>query len=404
MRRVLIVIGVVAIAATGACAALQSPAAVTCPRLQAAPTIDGQMGSAEWTGAAAVGPCVLDGGGMPSMITDAYLGFDDNALYIAARMADPQPMKLQSAAMERDGAVEADDSFTVLLDPGNDGVDVMKLTVNSAGIELDAIDGDVAPTVAWRSAAGPTERGWEVEIAYLFGGGGTPAAGTVWGFNVRRNAPRIFERSSMTGGGLGAVIFAGPALRAEVEPIDSPWFGANTMPVRLTNLSAAEQTVKVNVRVTGETRRAHFFDVSKLTLAPGEARDLPVTYQALRGGRCGVELSVQVVEGAAALTALRTADMPFELPPLGKQLDGALTYITDAYAVYVRVPANLRPFDGAQQLDMLLARWRYLDSQQQQRASLTQDVAMALVNRAQALAEDASLLAQSYRGLVPQEQ
>jgi hypothetical protein len=45
---------------------------------------------------------------------------------------------------------------------------------------------------------------------------------------------------------------------------------------------------------------------------------------------------------------------------------------------------------------MLLARWRYLDSQQQRRASLTPDVVMALVNRAQALAEDAVLLRKQF--------
>lgn len=398
MRRVLIVVGVLAIAVTAAPAALQSPPAVTCPRLQTAPTIDGLMGTAEWAGAAAVGPFVLDRGGMPSLITEAYLGFDDNALYIAARMTDPQPLQLQCAATERDGAVEADDSLTVLLDPANDGAEVIKLALNSAGIEFDAIDGDTTPTVAWRSAAELDERGWVAEVAYLFGSGGTPETGATWGINIRRNTPRIRERSSMTGAGLGVTTFARPAIRAEVEPIDSPWFGENTMPVRLTNLGAGEQTVKVNVRVTGETRRAHFFDVTRLTLAPGEARDLAVTYLARRGGRCSVELSVQAVEGTTALTALRTAQMPFELPPLGRQLDEALSYITDAYEAYVRMPEDARPFDGASQLDMLLARWRYLDSQQQQRASLTADVMMALVNRAQALSEDAALLARDFQG------
>ncbi len=400
MRRVLIVIAVLTIAAAGAYAALDSSAAVTCPKMQTAPTIDGSVGRAEWSGSAAVGPFVLQGGGMPSLVTEAYLGFDDEGLYVGARLADSQPIQLQCDATARDGAVQADPSFTVLLDPGKDGADVITLAVNSAGVEYDAVDGDTGPTVAWRSAAEMTEGGWSVEIAYLFGAGGTPEAGARWGVNLLRNAARINQRSSMTGGGIGTMTFAEPPLRAEVEPIDSPWFGENTLPVRLTNLSAGEQTVKVNVRVTGRTRRAHYFDVTKLTLAAGEARDVDVEYMVQRGGRCDVELSVQAIEGTTAVTALRTARMHFELPPLGRQLDEALSYVTDVYEVYVRIPEDRRPtFDGAVRLERLLARWRYLDSQQQQRASLTPDVVMALVNRAQALSQDAALLEREFRQL-----
>lgn len=392
MRRVLIVIGVLAVATSGALAALQSPATVTCPRLQTAPTIDGQMGSAEWAGAAAVGPLVLTGGGMPSLTTEVHIGYDGDALYIGALLRDPAPAMLQCGATERDGAVEGDPSLAVLLDPGNDGVEVMKLAVNSGGVELDAIDADVGPTLAWRSEVSAVDGGWVVEIAYLFGAEGAPEVATKWGLNIRRNAPRMSEVSSMTGGGLGTTTFGRPPLRAEVEPIDNPWFGENTLPVQLTNLSQERQVVKVNVRVTGENRRAHFFDVTKLTLSGGEVRDVAVTYAAMRGGRNEVELSVQSIEGDVALTALRTARMHFELPPLGQKLDEALSLITNAYQSYVLIPKDERPFDGASRLDMLVARWRYLDSQLQRRASLTPDVMMALVNRAQALAEDAVLM------------
>ncbi|MBD3291929.1 MAG: hypothetical protein GF393_03330, partial [Armatimonadia bacterium] len=191
MRRVLIVIGVLAIATTGVHAALQSPAAVTGPRLQTAPTIDGQLGSSEWAGAAAVGPFVLEGGGMPSLLTEAYIGFDGDALYIGAHLRDPLPTQVPCAATARDGAVEADPSLAVLLDPRNDGTDIIKLAVNSAGVELDAIDGATDPTLAWRSAVKVGDHGWMVEIAYLFGAGGAPQDGAKWGINLRRNTPRI---------------------------------------------------------------------------------------------------------------------------------------------------------------------------------------------------------------------
>ena len=39
-----------------ACPGMAAPAAVTCPRLAVAPTLDGTVGDAEWSGAAALGP------------------------------------------------------------------------------------------------------------------------------------------------------------------------------------------------------------------------------------------------------------------------------------------------------------------------------------------------------------
>ncbi len=393
MRRVLLVSGILAVMAATPPAALSSPAAVSCPRLEVAPTIDGLLGAGEWSKAAAVGPFILEGGGMPALVTEAWIGFDDQALYVGARLQDPMPLAVRSAASLRDGDVMADDSLTVVLDPGDDGVGIMELALNATGTEYDAVDGDASPTVAWRAATHLDERGWLVEIAYAFGEGAVPADGDTWGLNLRRNAPRVAERTSMTGDATrGTLIFGHPALRCRVAPIESPWYGENAASASITNLADAEQTVKINVRVTGPTRRAHHFNVTKLTLAAGESRDLSLAYQVRRGGRCAVELSVQVIAGTEALTALRTAPMVFELPALGAELDSAVSCIAGAYKTCALMPEDARPFDGASRLDMLLARWRYLDSQQQRKASLSPDVVMALMNRARALTQDAILL------------
>ncbi len=393
MRRVLLVLGVLAVTAAVPYAALSSSAAVSCPRLEQAPTIDGLFGDGEWDRAAAVGPFVLETGGMPSLTTEAYIGFDDQALYVAARLHDPMPSALQCAAGERDGAVMADDSLTVTLDPDDDGAGIMTLAVNASGTEYDAVDGDAARTVSWRSATHLVEDGWLVEMAYRFSDGEAPADLSTWGLNLRRNAPRVAERSSMSGAGVrGTVMFGRPLLRCEVAPIGEPWYGENIVNVRLTNLAASEQIVKVNVRVTGPTRRAHFFEVTKLALAGGEVRDLTARYLVQRGGRCAVELSVQGIVDLQALTAVRTASMAFELPALGAELDEAVAEIAAAYTAFALLPAEARPFDGASRLDMLLARWRYLDSQQQRKASLSADVVMALYTRARTLTDDAIAL------------
>ncbi|MGC9316889.1 MAG: hypothetical protein ACP5KN_02490 [Armatimonadota bacterium] len=394
MRRVVLIIALLATGAACCDAGLSSPAAVTCPRLATAPTIDGTLNEGEWARAAMAGPFILEADGVPSLRTEAWLGYDETALYVAAQMQEPMPLAVQCAAAQRDGAVTSDDSLTIVLDPENDGESVITLAVNPEGTEYDAIDGDTQPTIAWDSATAVGESAWVVEAAYLFGAAGAPEVGAIWGLNIRRHAPRIAETSSMTGeaGAVGSVSFGRPALRCEVPPIGDPWYGSNTTDVALRNLDAEPQTVKLNVRVSGPTRRAHFFDVQKLTLGSGEARTVPVTWQVNRGGRCSVELSVQVVEGTTALTALRTAQMPFELAPLGATLDEAVERIAKAYRTYVFLPEDARPFDGASRLTMLLGRWRYLDSQQQRRASLTPEEVLVLLGQAKRLVEDAILL------------
>lgn len=393
MRRVLLVVGVLMATTAVSYGALSSPAAVSCPRLTSAPTIDGAIDSGEWARAAAVGPFVLRNGGMPALPTQAWIGYDSDALYVAARLIDPMPLGARCVATLHDEAVMADDSLTVVLDPGNDGVGVIELAVNAAGVEYDAIDGDPSKPVNWSSAVQVGEDGWVVEIAWEFGAEGAPSGVQSWGLDLRRNAPRVAERSSMAGPMARATMLVdGPALRCELQPVRDPWYGENRISVRLVNLTNAHQTVKVNTRVTAPTRRGHFFEVTKLTLGPDEARELTVRYLVQRGGRSGVEVSVQVVEGASAITALRTANMGFELPPLGEELDRALAHITEAYVAYAMLPEDARPFGGASRLDMLLARWRYLDSQQQRKASSTVDVVMALVTRARTLADDAAAL------------
>ncbi len=403
MRLVLSVIVALAVAATGACAAPTGLPMVTFPALQSPPTIDGMMDEAVWGSATTIPPPLLASGGRPSLDTTVRVGFNARALYIGARMQTSGGPDHGAAATVRDGAVKADESLAVILDPNNDGTGVMELAVNAAGTEYDAVDAATAPTIAWESATRATADAWVVEIAYYFGDDGAPRPGDIWGFDVRRNMPRIHQHSSMSGRQTSAgARFGWPQLAVEVDTIGSPWYGENTIGARLRNLSDDAQTIKVNARVSGPTRRAHFFDVSKFVLAAGQTRELDIDYMVHRGGRCSLELSFQVIKGDRAVTALRTAEVYFELPALGAALDEALRQISAAYRTWVLLPPKNRPFGDASKLDMLLARWRYLDSRQQSKPSLTADVVMALMNRARTLAQDAVLLRRDLADAAPE--
>ncbi|MCD6362314.1 MAG: hypothetical protein J7M38_15765 [Armatimonadetes bacterium] len=98
---------------------------------------------------------------------------------------------------------------------------------------------------------------------------------------------------------------------------------------------------------------------------------------------------MQVIEGDKAVTALRTLPMPFELPALGQALDDALSAIAQAYKLYATAPEQSRPEDAATELGSLLARWRYLQSQYADRATMSVSQLDALVGRAKALKDDA---------------
>jgi hypothetical protein len=380
-----------------ACPGMAAPAAVTCPRLAVAPTLDGTVGDAEWSGAAALGPFVLArGGGMPSLTTEAFIGYTDEGIFVGARLFDPAPMQIHCYATARDGAVSADDSFALLLDSTGAGVSFLHMAVNAAGAMYDAIDDDASVDFNWSAATGLSGDGWTVEMVARFEGA-SPKAGDRWLMTCLRNAPRAGERSAWTAGEalpaaseLGSLVFGGPAARCVVSPVDGVWFGANQADVTVYNRWGAAMVCKINARVTGPTRRAHSFAMTKITVPANSRTRTELPFVVHRGGPGAVQVSVQVIEGTKAVSLLRTAPMAFDLPPLGSALDDALGGLAHAWQAFAVMPADDRPEEFQAELDSLLARWRYLDSQHAQRSELSRAQLEVLVSRSDALAEDAA--------------
>jgi len=334
--------------------------------------LDGIVGEKEWAGAAALSPFVLVGGRrMPSHTTEAYLGYDEKSLYVGAKLFDLTPNQIQCAATERDGPVYRDDSFEVLLDPEHKGEHYIHLVVNAAGTQYDAVDEVSEHDEVWVAKTTRGSSGWSVEIALNFGEGNYPEAGKTWGMTFCRHVPRIVERSAWTAlnwkftepQNFGAVVFGGPPLRCDLAPVENVWFGDNSADVTLTSLSKVKELVKLNVRVTGPNRRAHFFAVEKLQLQPGEQRGVKLGFQAHYGGACDVQVSAQIIRGKDALAAFRSAPLPFDLPPAGEMLDNALVEITACFRTYSQLTPENRPVDAEKRLNELVARWRLYDGE-----------------------------------------
>src|SRR5262245_33551759 len=71
-------------------------------------------------------------GGVPSMKTEVRVGYDDDAVYIAARMYDPKPDSILARLSRRDVSVQSD-RFGLYLDPYHDKRSGYYFLINAAG-------------------------------------------------------------------------------------------------------------------------------------------------------------------------------------------------------------------------------------------------------------------------------
>lgn len=180
--------------------ALAQTASYDIPRVGAAPTIDGEVNSAEWAQATQV---ALDIETSPSenipasVQTTAYMMEDGENLYIAFIAQDPDPSQIRAFYRDRD-EINGSDSVGVLLDTFNDESRAFEFTVNPLGVQRDAALDDLSGShddswnALWESAGSITNTGYMVEMAIPFKQlrfeSGTQEK--VWGVKFSRSFPR----------------------------------------------------------------------------------------------------------------------------------------------------------------------------------------------------------------------
>ena len=132
--------------------------------------------------------------------TELRLLFDDQALYVGARLSDGHADRITRQLSRRDATSEAD-SFTLYLDPHRDRRTGVVFRVSAAGVQRDAalyddnFEDDTWDAV-WESAVSIDALGWTVEMRIPFSQlrfPGTP--GRDWGVNARRVVYRKNESS-----------------------------------------------------------------------------------------------------------------------------------------------------------------------------------------------------------------
>ena len=169
------------------CSAQQTGLAYPCHRLAQAPTVDGDVtGDAAWECTpAATGFYVLGGGYTKLKQTTFSMGFDAEALYLAAVCEEPDAAQLAPAVADG-GWTWSEDSIELFLQPaGQSQVYQLGLT---AGGAMGSGNGNPDISLC-RAAARIAEQEYSVEMRIPFSvfGVSAPAAGDLWHGTVCRN-------------------------------------------------------------------------------------------------------------------------------------------------------------------------------------------------------------------------
>lgn len=178
-------------------------APVRIPKFSSPPVIDGRLDDEVWKTAAVFKDFVQIQPGdniAPSRETIAYVGYDENFLYVSFH-AFEDPSLLRATIPKRDD-VFADDNVRFTIDTFNDQRRAYVFFFNPFGIQADAItDGgqngpDFSIDVVLESKGVLLDDGYSVEAKLPFKSIRYAAGkGRVWGFNVGRRIPRLNDEN-----------------------------------------------------------------------------------------------------------------------------------------------------------------------------------------------------------------
>ncbi len=171
------------------------------------PVIDGTMRDSLWQMATPAGDFFQfepHNDRPASHATEVRVLYDDQAVYIAARLYDDEPQRiLRELGLRNSGNDLNADRFFVDINPFDDGVNGFRFQVSASGVQTDANmsgggrHGDLNWDAVWRSAVGIDHQGWIVEMAIPYAALRFPRGEVQeWGINFWREVRRTREVSS----------------------------------------------------------------------------------------------------------------------------------------------------------------------------------------------------------------
>ena len=133
-------------------------------RRQSAVDVDGRIDEPAWQTAQPVTAFLQQDPheGAPAMQrTEVRFLYDDDALYIAARMFDSAPV---TSNLARRDAETNSDGLTVELDTYHDRLHSASFTINPSSVRSDELDGDDSWDPVWDAVAHTDAQGWTAEM------------------------------------------------------------------------------------------------------------------------------------------------------------------------------------------------------------------------------------------------
>ncbi|MHC1704653.1 MAG: DUF5916 domain-containing protein [Tenuifilaceae bacterium] len=167
--------------------------------------IDGKLDELDWANAPVANDFIQHepyNGAKPTEQTLVKVLFDNNAIYIGARMLESDPSKIYKELGQRDnGDNLKSDNFVLFISPYNDGINYLQFIVTASGVQTDIkISGGNEERnwdAVWMSEVSFDEKGWLVEMkipysALRFAKNNQ----NNWGINFARLIKRYNEWSS----------------------------------------------------------------------------------------------------------------------------------------------------------------------------------------------------------------
>jgi len=178
----------------------EAPPVIGAVRLTAPVTVDGRLDEEVWHTAPAATEfrqSQPDEGKPATQKTEVRFAYDDEAIYIGARMFDTMGAKgVHTRLLRRDAMTENDsDILTITFDSYHDHVSTYNFWVNPSGSKRDGT-GDPTWDPVWETATRIDSLGWTAELRIPFNQlNFSRAVDQTWGLQIIRFEHRLNERS-----------------------------------------------------------------------------------------------------------------------------------------------------------------------------------------------------------------
>jgi hypothetical protein len=128
-----------------------------------------------------------------------YVLYDDDALYVAARMWDSEPDRITANVLRQGASIGNDDQLILIIDPYNNQRDGYQFLVNPNGVRSEGIYVGSTQLQSnwegiWQAAATQNDEGWIAELAIPFKTLSFNPNTDTWGINFGRRVQSRNER------------------------------------------------------------------------------------------------------------------------------------------------------------------------------------------------------------------